>query len=112
MKLNKVAQTVAPFAIAGALSCGGQTPQSEIPKKHCDVSDPNNIEFISEEPGKTVYRVCDKIFVSQTLRTVVPTQLRGIISSATRRAIILSEAAQIVVDAANDRGNDEEEKQE
>ena len=112
MKLNKVAQTVAPLTIAGALSCGGQTPQSEMPKAHCDVSDSNNIELISEEPGRTVHRVCDEIFVSQTLRTVVPTQLRSVISSATRRAIISAEAAQIIVDAVNDRGNDGEEKQE
>jgi len=109
MKLNKVAQTVAPLTIAGALSCGGQTPQSEIPKEHCDT---NNIELISEEPGRTVHRVCDEIFVSQTLRTVVPTQLRSVISSATRRAIISAEAAQIIVDAVKDRGNDGEEKQE
>lgn len=101
-------------ALAGAPACAGQAPQPEEPKEEvtvrrkplCDPTKPGNYEVISDEPMKTVYRVCDNIYVAQTIRGVSSAKARSGVVEA-QRTVVTSTAAQSVVDEVMDGGVEE-----
>ena len=67
MKLDKLpqAKSLTRLALLAALTgCAGQQPQAQE-AADCDPSDINNVEVISADENKQVFRVCDYIYTSE-----------------------------------------------